>query len=147
MWFKTYPWYTSLAYIFGISRLSALCIVNWIWPFLYEPLKQNIAWPSPGRWGDLKGTWSKLPGAVGAFNSTFHRIDIPSMGPQHLYLYYSRHRRYHCLHTQIVIDAILNIRHVESGVLFHDKWCTNISNDDSIWVPKSFEFSRELFSS
>lgn len=107
MWLKTYPSCATLAYMFGISRWSVSRIVHSICSILYDILKQNISWPSLRRWRDLKVTWRKLPEAVGEINGTSNRIYIPSTEPQRLY--YSGHRRYHCVHTQIVIDAKLNM--------------------------------------
>lgn len=59
----------------------------------------------------------ELPCVVGAIDATSHEIYIPENEPQRLY--YSGHRKYHCMHTQIVIDNHKNIRLVCSGFLGH----------------------------
>jgi len=58
-----------------------------------------------------------LPDAVGCIDATSHELYVPTHNQR---LYYSGHRHYHFIHTQVVTDDDLNIRHVESGFLGHN---------------------------
>ena len=65
----------------------------------------------------MRGRWRNIPEVVGCINGTSHEIYRPNNEIQQMY--YSGHRRFHCIHTQVVIDNELRIRHVESGFLGH----------------------------
>jgi hypothetical protein len=65
----------------------------------------------------MRGVWSKLPFALGAIDCTSHEIYRPGNEPQEQY--YSGHRCYHAIHTQIIVDVHGDIRYVESGFLGH----------------------------
>ena len=54
--------------------------------------------------------------AVGAIDGTSHEINRPVNNQG---LFYSGHRRSHCIHTQIVVDNTGRIRHIDSGFLGH----------------------------
>ena len=64
----------------------------------------------------MQGQWSNSHVAVGAIDGTSHHIYRPV---DHQRQFYSGHRNYHCLHTQVVVDNSCNIRYVESGFLGH----------------------------
>ena len=65
----------------------------------------------------MLGVWTKLPVAVGAVYGSSHRIYRPRVEPQKLY--YSGHRHFHCLYTQVVCDAYVTIRYIESAYADH----------------------------
>ena len=58
----------------------------------------------------MRETCAKLPSAVGAIDGTSHRIYRPEVEPQELY--YSGHRHFHCIHTQVDVHG--TIRYTES---------------------------------
>ena len=58
-----------------------------------------------------------VPSAVGVIDGTSHRIYRPEVEPQELY--YSGHRQFHCIHTQVVVDVHLTIRYIESEYQGH----------------------------
>ncbi|CAC5384042.1 unnamed protein product [Mytilus coruscus] len=64
-----------------------------------------------------------MPNVIGAIDGTSHEIWIPSTEPQDEF--YNGHRKFHCIHTQIVIDNQKNICYVHSGFLGHnnDAFC------------------------
>ena len=61
------------------------------------------------------GNWQEFPNVVGAIDATPHEIYRPLTEPQRLY--YSGHRHYHCINTQIIIDNEGHIRFLQSGFL------------------------------
>lgn len=117
MWLRAYPSYNTLAILFDISVMTVCHTVNGVWPILYNHFSGSITWPSRREWRQLRGRWRRLPEAVGAIDGTSHEIYIPQ---EDQHLYYSGHRSYHCIHTQVIIDNNLNIRHVESGFRGHN---------------------------
>ena len=50
----------------------------------------------------MKGDWPELEDAVGCMDRTSHRINRPT---KNLALFYTGHRRIHCIHTQVIIDT------------------------------------------
>ncbi|XP_071146166.1 uncharacterized protein [Mytilus edulis] len=71
----------------------------------------------------MRGNWPEMANVIGAIDGTSHEIWIPSTEPQEEF--YSGHRKFHCIHTQIVIDNQKNICYVHSGFLGHnnDAFC------------------------
>jgi hypothetical protein len=65
----------------------------------------------------MANNWPDMPNVVGAIDGTSHAIQRPSAEPERLF--YSGHRHYHCLHTQIIIDNNNNICYIHSGFLGH----------------------------
>ncbi|CAG2254071.1 unnamed protein product [Mytilus edulis] len=63
------------------------------------------------------GNWEKLPMAVGAIDGTSTEIYRPLVEPQELY--YSGHRHFHCVHTQVVIDNLGKICYIDAGFVGH----------------------------
>ena len=86
-------------------------------PFFCEQVKAYLVWPTVAEWRAMRETWAKLPSAVGAIDGTFHRIYRPEVEPQELY--YSGHRHFHCMHTQVVVDVHGTICYIESGYQGH----------------------------
>ena len=54
-------------------------------------------------WSSFRGNWEKIADAVGAIDGTSNEIYRPCTEPQDQF--YSGNRSYHCLHTQMVVDA------------------------------------------
>ena len=65
----------------------------------------------------MQVVWTKLPMAVAALGGSSHRIYRPEMKPQELY--YSGHRHFHCLHTQVDCGAYGTIHYIEIGNAGH----------------------------
>jgi len=63
------------------------------------------------------GNWNKLPAEVGAVDGTSSEIYRPQTDPQELY--FSGHRHFHTIHTQVVVDNAGRICHIQSGFLGH----------------------------
>ena len=60
--------------------------------------------------------WEMFPNAVGCIDGTLHEINRPS---ENQHLFFSGHRRYHALSTQIIVDINKNIRYFKSGFEGH----------------------------
>ena len=65
----------------------------------------------------MRNVWDKLPVAVGAIDGTSHEVYKPGTEPQEQY--FSGHRQYHAIHSQVIVGNSGVIRHVESGFLGH----------------------------
>jgi hypothetical protein len=70
-------------------------------------------------------------------------IYLPSNEPQHLY--YSGHRKHHCIHTQIVIASDLRICHVESGFMGHSNDAESFRMMTPIGVGRVLAFLRDCY--
>ena len=55
-------------------------------------------------WRNLLNNWSDLPGIVVCIDGTSHEIYMPGDGTQRLY--YSGHRKYHCIHSVVIIANV-----------------------------------------
>ena len=63
----------------------------------------------------MRNIWPKFPNAVGCIDVTPHEILIPSIEPQRKF--YSGHRHFHLLNTQMVYDNTGHIRFLQAGFL------------------------------
>ena len=61
-----------------------------------------MQWPTINEWREKRSSWTKLESAVGVIDSTSTEIYHPQIEPQELY--FSGHRHFHAIHTQVVID-------------------------------------------
>ena len=52
----------------------------------------------------MRGRWRDMPSVVGMIDPTSHRIYKPMTERESLY--YSGHRHFHCVHTQVVVDMV-----------------------------------------
>ena len=84
-----------------------------------------MEWPTLNEWREKRGSWAKLESTVGAIDGTFTEIYRSQIEPQELY--FSGHRHFHTIHTQIVIDNAGYISYGETGLLGHyndaTHWC------------------------
>ena len=117
LWVRTYPTYHMLSAMFGVSKSTVENVITELTPVLFANLKTSIKWPSLREWQNFRGNWENLADAVGAIDGTSHEIYRPMNEPQQQF--YSGNRSYHCLHTQMVVDATGIIRYIESGFMGH----------------------------
>ncbi|CAG2248292.1 unnamed protein product [Mytilus edulis] len=117
LWLRSYPSYHMLSVIFDVSVSTIKDEIHACIPIFEETYSRLIHWPSLDEWQDLQGGWGKLPFAVGAIDGTSTEIYRPITEPQEQY--YSGHRQYHCIHTQVVISNEGRICYVECGFLGH----------------------------
>lgn len=117
MWLRSYPTYPLLALTFGVSISTVSRVVNKGWRVLWHQYHLDIVWPTVEEWENMRNDWEELEGVVGCIDGTSHEIAIPGVEPQRLF--YSGHRKYHCLHTQVIIDNSHKIRYIHSGFLGH----------------------------
>ena len=139
MWLRTYNTYYSLSVVFKVSITDISRCVNNVWPVLFRVFGAKVSWPTHNEWIQMRQNWPRLEGVVGAIGGTSHVVLVPG-SDQHLY--FSGHRRYHCVHTQIIIDNCSKIRYIKSGFLGHnnDAYCygklPNIGENQELHLPK-----------
>ena len=93
-------------------KLIYICL-----PIFEEYFGSFVRWPTLNEWLELRGEWQKLPLVIGAIDGTSSEIYRPQTEPQEHY--FSGHRHYHCIHTQVVINNKGEICFIESGFLGH----------------------------
>ncbi|CAG2212839.1 unnamed protein product [Mytilus edulis] len=118
IWLRQYPTYSMLSQYFGISVPTVYTIIKKMWVILWEEVARTIVWPDRNTWHRRNGKWPEMPNVLGCIDGTSHEILVPQTEPQEEF--YSGHRKFHCIHTQVVIDNEKNICHIHSGFLGHD---------------------------
>lgn len=117
MWLKCYPTYPLLSLMFGVSLTTVSETVQEVWIILWQQYRLDIAWPTVEEWQSMGNELEFLDGVVGYIDGTSHEISIPEVEPQRLF--YSGHRKFHCIHTQVVADVHRRIRYIHSGFPGH----------------------------
>lgn len=69
--------------------------------------KNQVTWSSLNEWNDLRGNWHSFPNAVGCIDRTPHEIYRPGTEPQREF--FSGHRPFHLMNTQLIVDNQGNI--------------------------------------
>ena len=114
IWLRHYHSYFFLSALFDISVTRVHFIIRKLVPIFR---RQFVKWPTINEWGSMRGAWPQLPNAVGSIDGTSHEIYIPIVEPKEHY--YSGHRQYHAIHTQIIVDNCGMIRYIQSGFVGH----------------------------
>lgn len=115
MWLRKYHHVESLALWFDIDPSSVMRIIYRILPVMWRHFQNQVQWPNVQEWTNMIGNWIDFPNAVGTIDVCPHEIYRPLTEPQRLY--YSGHRHYDCLNTQLVIDNEGHIRFVQTGFM------------------------------
>jgi len=116
IWLRTYPTYSMLSVLFNVSVSSVKDFILDSINVFDLHLPRYIRWLTVEEWERLRGNWPYMDVAVGAIDDTSHEIYKPK---EHQEMYNSGHRKFHCLHSQVIIDNTGMIRHVESGFYGH----------------------------
>lgn len=116
IWLRSYPTCAYLSVLFQVSITDVWRCISSTWPVLYESVRDEIKWPSEDEWIHLRNNWTELPGVVGAIDGCSHEIQQPT---EDQHVYYSGCRKFHCVHSQVIIDNELNIRYISSGYAGH----------------------------
>ena len=112
IWLRQYPTYSLLSVMFGTTSTTVSRVIRSTIPILYHHLKSFIVWPSTLQWKSLQNSWEMFPYAVGCIDGTLHEINIPDHQQQR---YYSGHRHFHALSSQVIVDVFGNIRFIYTG--------------------------------
>jgi hypothetical protein len=115
LWMRSYPSYHLLSLLFDVSVATVHDEINWRIQIMWEHVHALVQWPSLDEWISKIGNWNKLPSAVGAIDGTSTEINRPHIEPQELY--FSGHRHFHVIQTQVVVDYTGKICHIQSS--FH----------------------------
>ena len=122
MWLRTYPSYATLSLMFDVPRTTVCNIINSMTQPLHELYAGSVRWPTVAEWTRLGGKWRDMPLVVGMIDATSHRIYKPKTERETLY--YSGHRHFHCVHTQIIVDNNGVLRYIKSGFKGHNNDAT-----------------------
>ena len=103
IWIRKYPCIDTLALLFDVSSSNVSNIIHNVAPLLWRHFHNQISWPTIDEWNySLLGNWVSFPNAVGCIDGTPHEIYRPQVEPQRDF--YSGHRHYHVMNTQIIVD-------------------------------------------
>lgn len=117
IWIRCYPTFAALATMFNVSTAIVHVEIRRMISLCHEKLGHYITWPSVDEWRAKRGHWDNLFPAVGAIDGTSHEVRRPLNEPQGHY--YSGYRKFHAVHTQVIVDNEGIVRHVESGFPGH----------------------------
>ncbi|CAH3112659.1 unnamed protein product, partial [Porites lobata] len=98
LWLRKYPCIDTLALFFDVSRSTVSNIIHSVVPFLWRFFSNEVTWPSIAEWNRMQGEWRFFPDAVGS-------------------QFYSGHRHYHVMNTQLIVDNQGNIVFLQAGFL------------------------------
>lgn len=115
LWLRKYLHIENLALWFDVDPSTVTRTIYRIIPELWRYFQNQIRWPNVNEWANLMGNWSEFPNAVGSIDATPHEIYRPITEPQRAF--YSGHRHYHCMNTQLIIDNFGHLRFVQAGFL------------------------------
>ena len=115
IWLRKYLHVDMLALWFDIDPTSVVRIIYKVLPLMWQYFSNQVVWPNLQEFNNMMGNWSEFPNVVGVIDSSPHEIYRPLTEPQHLF--YSGHRHYHCMNTQMIIDNEGHIIFLQSGFL------------------------------
>ena len=101
IWLRSYLSNYVLSAVFNVSITTVLNTITSFLPLFVEKMTSFIRWPSADEWLAFRGNWRKIPFAVGLIDHTPHRIYRQTVEPQEQY--YSGHRHFHAVHTQVTL--------------------------------------------
>ena len=107
MWLRKYPCLDTMALLFDVSPSTVSHIIHSVVPILWRFFHNQVHWPTVDEWNALRGNWQSFPNAVGCLDGTPHKIYRPQVEPQREF--YSGHRHYHLMNTQLIVDNLGNI--------------------------------------
>ena len=122
MWLRTYPSYATLSLMFDVPRTTVSNIINSMIQPLHELYAWSVRWTTVAEWTTLGGKWRDMPLVVGMIDATSHRNYKPKTERETLY--YSGHKHFHCVHTQIIVDNNGVLRYIKSGFKGHNNNAT-----------------------
>ena len=80
---------------------------------LWCHFNSSVTWPTIREWNEMRNTWSEFPNAVGCIDVTPHEIQVPST--EHQRKFFSGHRHFHLLNTQLICNNRGHVRFLQTG--------------------------------
>ena len=114
LWLTKYPCIDTLAFL-DVSRSTVSHIIHSVVPALWRFFSNEVTWPSIAEWNRMHVEWRFFPDAIGCIDGTPHEIYRPQVEPQAQF--YSGHRHYHVMNTQLIVDNQGNIVFLQAGFL------------------------------
>lgn len=143
MWLRKYPCLDTLALIFDISPSTVSAIIHRVIPVLWRYFHNQVVWPTNAEWNALRGNWRNVPNAVGCIDGTPHEIYRPEVEPQRQF--YSGHRHYHLMNTQLIVDNLGNIVFLQAGFLGSMNDSGNFNLMERIGPGTNYDMPQNVF--
>ena len=115
IWLRKYPHLNTLALLFDVTPQTVCALLYQGISILWHHFNSAVSWPSLREWDVMRGTWQHLPNAVGCIDVMPHEILVLSDKPQ--CQFYSSHRHFRLLNTQMLCDNKGHIRFLQAGFL------------------------------
>ena len=113
LWLRKYLCLDTLALMFDISPSTISSMIDRVVPILWRYFQDQVYWPGLADWNSLRGNWRYFPNAVGCIDGTPHEIYRPQVEDQREF--FSGHRHYHIMNTQLIVDNNGNIVFLQAG--------------------------------
>lgn len=143
MWLRKYPCLDTLALIFDISPSTVSALIHRVIPVLWRYFHNQVVWPTNAEWNALRGNWRNVPNAVGCIDGTPHEIYRPEVEPQRQF--YSGHRHYHLMNTQLIVDNLGNIVFLQAGFLGSMNDSGNFNLMERIGPGTNYDMPQNVF--
>ena len=143
MWLRSYPCYSTLSLMFNIPRATVAHIINSMLQPLHDLHAGSVRWPTAAEWARMRGKWNDMPSIVGMIDATSHRIYRPQTERETLY--YSGHRHFHCVHTQVITDNEGVLRYVKAGFKGHNNDAVTFRQLPRIGPNEELDFPAEAY--
>ena len=116
IWLRKYPNLHTLSLMFDVSPQTVSALIYQGIIVLWRYFQSNVAWPTNREWNEMRNKLQQFHNtAVGCIDVTQHEIFVPSTEPQRHF--YSGHRHFHFLNTQMICDNNGHIRFLQAGFL------------------------------
>ena len=103
----------TLALLFDVSPQTVTVYIYQGNIILWCHFYSSVTWPTIREWNEMRNTWSEFPNAVGCIDVTPHEIQVPST--EHQRKFFSGHRHFHLLNTQLICDNRGHVRFLQTG--------------------------------
>ena len=116
IWLRKYPCLNTLSLMFDVSPQTVSALIYQGIIVLWRYFRSNATWPTNRECTEMRNKLQQFPNlAVGCINVTQHEILVLSTEP--LRQFYSGHRHFHLLNTQMICDNNGHIRFLQAGFL------------------------------
>jgi hypothetical protein len=143
MWLRKYPCLDTMALLFDVSPSTVSHIIHSVVPILWRFFHNQVHWPTVDEWNALRGNWQAFPNAVDCLDGTPHEIYRPQVEPQREF--YSGHRHYHLMNTQLIVDNLGNIVFLQAGFLGAQNDATNFLFMERIGPATNFDMPPNAY--
>ena len=115
IWLRSYPCDATLSLMCDVPLATVAYIIESMIQPLHALYAGSVRWPTVAEWTTMRRDMASV---VGMIDATSHRIYKPMA--ERVSLYYSGHRHFHYVLTQVVVDNNGVLRYIKTGFMGHN---------------------------